>query len=103
MTGYESKRAAARDKLAQPAQEPPKYSFKAYLTKDNRIGVVACVVRPDGGVHILEEIIDLPQRPWVGLMDADISAAYVAWNDTNGTSFADFARAIEAKLKEKNK
>ncbi len=73
MTGYKSKRAAAQDKLnddddtqvyqqEQPAQEPPKYSFKAYLTDDNRIGVVACVVRPDGGVHLLEEIIDMPQE-----------------------------------------
>ena len=91
MTGYESKKAMAQDKLdddddtqvykdhgdaltiayqsgyydgkkaAQPAQEPPKYSFKAYLTEDNRIGVVACVVRPNGGAHILEEIIDAPK------------------------------------------
>jgi hypothetical protein len=44
-----------------------------------------------------------PQRPWVGLTDADIGDAYVAWVDTDSALFADFARAIEAKLKEKNK
>ena len=43
-------------------QEPPKYSFKAYWEKDGRIGVVAAIVRSDGGVHILEDIIDMPQR-----------------------------------------
>ena len=49
-------------------KEPPKYSFKAHWEKDGRIGVVAAIVRSDGGVHILEDIIDMPQRteqePW---------------------------------------
>jgi len=101
MTGYESKRAAARDKLAQPAQEPPKYSFKAYLTKDNRIGVVACVVRPDGGVHILEEIIDKPKRTWVELTDEEVKHEWEVWR-ANVPRYAGFARGIETKLKEKN-
>ena len=43
------------------AQEPPKYSFKAHWEKDGRIGVVGAVVRPDGGVHLLQDIIDPPQ------------------------------------------
>lgn len=43
-----------------------------------------------------------PRRTLVGLTDEDIGDAYVAWDDTDGASFADFARAIEAKLKEKN-
>ncbi|MEY4234825.1 MAG: hypothetical protein RLZZ454_83 [Pseudomonadota bacterium] len=83
-------------------QEPPKYSFKAHWEKDGRIGVVGAVVRPDGGVHLLQDFIDPPQRTWVGLTDEDIGDAYVAWDDTDGASFADFARAIEAKLKQKN-
>jgi hypothetical protein len=41
-------------------QEPPKYSFKAHWEKDGRIGVVACIERPDGGVHLMSEILDLP-------------------------------------------
>ena len=64
MTGYASKRAAAQDKLAQ---EPLQYSFKAYWAEDGRIGVVACIIRPDGGPHIMEEFIDPPQpaqEPW---------------------------------------
>ena len=43
-----------------PEQEPPQYSFKAHWTDDKRIGVVACVTRPDGGVHLMQTIIDLP-------------------------------------------
>jgi hypothetical protein len=43
-------------------QEPPKYSFKAHWEKDGRIGVVGAIVRPDGGVHLLQDFIDPPQR-----------------------------------------
>jgi hypothetical protein len=43
------------------AQEPPKYAISAYWEEDGRIGVVATVVRPDGGVHLLNAIIDPPQ------------------------------------------
>ena len=39
-----------------------------------------------------------PQRTWVGLTDEDIEAAYWQTNP----SLERFARAIEAKLKEKN-
>jgi hypothetical protein len=42
------------------------------------------------------------KKPWVGLTDEDIGAAYVAWDATDGASFADFARAVEQLLKEKN-
>jgi hypothetical protein len=49
-----------KDAYAQPEQEPPKYSFKAYWEIDGRIGVVACIERPDGGVHLMSEILDLP-------------------------------------------
>ena len=66
-------------------QEPPKYSFKAHWEKDGRIGVVAAIVRSDGGVHILEDIIDMPQRTWVDLTDEEIDALH-----------------MQAKLKEKN-
>ena len=52
MTGYESKRAAAQDKLAQPAQEPwPEEPF----------GHMAGGVQP-------------PQRPWVDLTEDQIKA-----------------------------
>jgi hypothetical protein len=98
MTGYASKRSAARDKLlddddtltiayatgyydgkkaTQPAQEPPQYSFKAYWAEDGRIGVVACIIRPDGGPHIMEEFIDPP-------LPAQEPVAYLCGPDENG-------------------
>ena len=40
---------------------------------------------------------DVIERPWVGLTDKEIGGAFNATNDYNA-----FARAIEAKLKEKN-
>ena len=89
--------------------EPPQYSFKAHWTDDKRIGVVACVTRPDGGVHLLQTIIDLPpeQRPWVGLTEEEIMVIgdKVANEKLVGlvSNFRGrLARAIEQTLKEKN-
>jgi hypothetical protein len=42
------------------------------------------------------------EREWVDLTDEDIGDVYVLWNNTDGASFADFARAIETRLKERN-
>jgi hypothetical protein len=127
MTGYESKRAAARDKLVDDrrayyekfddlyavylngvydgkkaaAQEPTKYSFKAHWEADGCIGVVAAIERLDGGVHLLKDIIDAPQRPWVGLTDDERNEiASVTFGRENALAL--YVDAIEAKLKEKN-
>ena len=82
-----------------PVQEPPQYSFKAHWTDDKRIGVVACVTRPDGGVHLLQTIIDPPseqeQRQWVGLTGLE-QKAIMAMNSRNAVF------ETEAKLKGKN-
>ena len=53
---------------------------------------------------MIEEDDDIQdyKRPWVGLTDEEIGDAYVAWDDTDGASFADFARAVEQLLKAKN-
>ena len=180
MTGYESKRAAARDKLAmtkdealklalevleelqggctdhddgtveaitvwcpevisaikealaQPAQEPPQYSFKAYWAEDGRIGVVGCIIRPDGNPHILEEFIDPPQpaqepvvyefgcsqcghtqneeidisqRPWVDLTDEQVRSIAKPLDDTEIPMTGRmwiFVGDLMDKLKEKN-
>jgi hypothetical protein len=49
-----------------------------------------------------DDDIQVYKKPWVGLTDEDIGTAYVAWDATDGASFADFARAIEQLLKDKN-
>jgi hypothetical protein len=43
-----------------------------------------------------------PRREWQGLTDTEIGMEYVKWDATPGASMADFARAIEAALKERN-
>ena len=106
--------------MAQPEQEPPKYSFKAHWEKDGRIGVVGAVVRPDGGVHVLQDTIDPPeqeptmwerrpdgkigptnalQRTWQGLTNDEIKEYLLKPVERDLLSFTRF---IEAKLKQKN-
>ena len=41
-------------------------------------------------------------RPWVGLTDEDLKLLSAEWRIVYGAWMDDFARAIEAKLKEKN-
>jgi hypothetical protein len=77
--------------------DPPKYAIRVHWEKDRRIGVVAAVVRPDGGIHLLQETIDPPQRTWVGLTVGEVVELDLATNHPR-----EFAQAIEAKLKEKN-
>ena len=106
MTGYESKRAAARDKLDDDdtqvyqddtltiayqsgfydgkkaaAQEPTKYSFRAHWEADGCIGVVAAIERLDGGIHLLKDIIDPPQP---APQPAQEPVAYLCGPDENG-------------------
>ena len=77
--------------------------------------VAWAVLRPDGRVKLLSHQqgveVDLKwtplyvaptKREWVNLTDEDIGDAYVAWDNTDGASFADFARLIEAQLRKKN-
>ena len=52
--------------------------------------------------RIPEQCVCPPQREWVGLTDEEIKKEqhHIDW--TNVHTYAKFARAIEAKLKEKN-
>ena len=53
-------RRAQRAKLLTPPNNP-KYAIKTHWAKDGRIGVVVAIVRPDGGVHLLQDFVDPPQ------------------------------------------
>jgi hypothetical protein len=54
-------RRAQRAKLLTP-YVPPKYAIKTHWEKGGRIGVVVAIVRPDGGVHLLQDFVDPPQE-----------------------------------------
>ena len=104
--GYRAKRAAAADKLQEQDWEtlPPRVAPNEELTK---LMTKLMTDSYDQGVKdalesIKEGLDALPKREWVGLTDEEIGDAYCSWDDTDGASFADFARAIERLLKEKN-
>jgi len=70
-------------------QETVRYSFKAYWETDGQIGVVACVVRPDGGVHLLSEILVLP---------LSTEPQYTPEHQARIAAFKDAMRAAKEKI-----
>ena len=48
--------------VGTPPFEFPSHSFRAYWADGGLIGVVAIVKRQDGGFHIMQDIIALPQK-----------------------------------------
>jgi hypothetical protein len=86
--------------LAQPAQEPVAWVDPATLYQ-LKIGLE--------GVHLVYEtemvnslpLYDKPQRRWVGLTKEEILDLFDATN-VYGSKWIEFARAVEAKLREKN-
>ena len=85
MTGYQSKKAMAQDKLTQPAQEPVTW-----------VGV-------DFDINT-----DPPQRPWVDLTRTQIQDVYFAVLETHRGGHQmqgqlSFGEALQAAIKDKNK
>ena len=115
MTGYESKKKAAQDKLKCQCSMTTKlvgsgcqYCNPEYLDDDDDTQVYqddALTIAYQSGYYDGKKAA---QRPWVGLTDEEIQQGY----ETTGhyqtlrpqDKFAVFAlaKAIEAKLKEKN-
>ena len=115
MTGYESKRAMARDKLlddddtqvyqqAQPAQEPVAYYHPHkgfYWAKPTHISAPTAVDVPPVPLYVKWRAA---QRPWVGLTDEERAEITKLkwWDWEDSFDVEGFIRAIEAALKEKN-
>jgi len=74
--------------------DPPQEAWKAW-------GVSAALTKAmTAASEALAEQPAQPSKPWVGLTQQDID---IAFDDTQeGGGFDEFARAIEAKLREKN-
>ena len=96
MTGYQSKKKAAQDKLAQPAQEPVG-KFAKFTD-----GVWREVTNGSAGIPLYTHP---PQRTWVGLTDEDMSEiekkAGITEND-DGYIVSQIFKLTDAKLKDKN-
>jgi len=95
--------SAIEEALAQPAQEPV-----AWLCKADKHGLFGLPTADKACKDCFPVYAAPPQRPWVGLTNDDIFAAV---KDLYGSDESAFmgriddiatARAIEAKLKEKN-
>jgi hypothetical protein len=100
MTGYESKRAAAQDKLAQPAPEPALQEQLAIAQTDwDKANAARGQANLVNGRYILAQPAQEPQRPWVDLTDEEIQDC-----DPHEDCWHLFkiARAVLAKSKEKN-
>jgi len=91
MTGYESKRAAARDKMAQPAQE-----FVAWMTQARNFINLTEFTEEEAKLYgWLPVYVAPPQRSWVGLTEEERE-------DIALEVPLDAVLITEAKLKEKN-
>ena len=105
MTGYESKRAMAQDKLAQPEQKPVAWLYEGEYSSGSYSGNYFAwnVTMNKNATNAARKVKPLyttpPQRPWVGLTANEIHDAE-GYEETR--EMYRFARAIEAKLKEKN-
>jgi hypothetical protein len=72
-------------------------------SKDGDIPCVSIIKRlPDGGMEVVAVEYGPPQRPWVGLTNNELQPIADEYRILFGSWVEDFARAIEAKLKEKN-
>jgi len=95
--------------LAQTEQEPVAwrtfdgeggYDYRAY--EDNESYVDDWNKRNPKHVGWVDELYTHSQRTWVGLTDEEISALWNEWKDAVCLDHKTWAKAIEAKLKQKN-
>jgi hypothetical protein len=84
---------ALREALAQPEQEPV-----AWLSTDSIGERHLCFDKPLDNDPVQPLYTTPPQRTWVGLTDEELADCM----DVYDVASTDYARAIEAKLKEKN-
>jgi len=103
--GYDKAITAIKEALAQPEQEPvawadlrkeaqqiveSKFLWKKFIDGTPLSNDIACWM-----AEFAQQYATPPQRTWVGLTDDD----EIPWDGVDAKSFA---KAIEAKLKEKN-
>lgn len=80
----------------QPAQQEPVAHFGSAYVNENGVHITTVL----GPVAIPQDakLYTSPQRTWVGLTDEEVIRCTPTW----GGTVEDVARAVEAKLKEKN-
>jgi hypothetical protein len=92
---------------AQPAQEPVAWMYQEYRD-DDQFGwrdEIYFIQPPNDPIYfrnIVPVYAHLPQRTWVGLTDDEVNTLWGEWKDAVCLDHKTWAKAIEAKLKEKN-
>ena len=91
---YQSEREAIKAAL-EAKDEPVKVAHRHewFRTGEMKVGQMRCISCGTWGQE------EMPQRPWVGLTLEEILETY---RGPDGSDYVDYARGIEAKLKEKN-
>ena len=100
---------AIKEALAQPEQDLVEWGVD-WGPDGNSVSIIKRLA--DGGIEVVgwEYAPHPPQRTWVGLTDKEIEAIwkvalfadYGVGAELSNQPFVHFARAIEAKLKDKN-
>ena len=104
MTGYESKRAAAQDKLAQESVVERAWFTIDELNAwaDKKLAENPHWVMPAEEPERKEALAQPPQRPWVDLTDDEIEDLFQSAAGADEETHIRFARAIENALRSKN-
>ena len=114
MTGYNSKRQMAQDKVAQPSQEPVAWmnnkDFEPMRVRIMQEAYELADRNDSEGYNAIKVMCgDVqrmlpPQRPWVGLTRNEILELLNGFYAEGGRSEREiaFARVIQRALKEKN-
>ena len=110
MTGYQSKKAAAQDKLDSMKDEALKLALEALegvlddapkvLDASIAGGLYEVVQCRDALTAIKEALAQQPQRPWVGLTNEEVDQFH-NWKDCTWST-NELVRHVEATLRSKN-
>jgi len=102
MTGFDSKRAAAADKLQEPVAWAVQGCSKMWRGEFAEIDAKAEAKRIGGTCVAYALYTTPPKREWVGLTLDEIEELFQSAAGADEETDIRFARLIEAKLKEKN-
>jgi hypothetical protein len=96
---------ALRAALAQQEQEPVAWVDEAsiaWLAEHPRGIITTRLVKQKSPERQMAMYAEPPRREWQSLSDAEVQAIHQSLCNTVGSDYRTVARAIEAKLKEKN-
>ena len=89
-------------KLALEALDIVKLHYTQNHHVNNAITAIEAVLAQPEHIGFMDSKLNPIQRTWVGLTEEDLKLLSAEWRIVYGAWMDDFAKDIEAKLKEKN-